>query len=165
MAMQTGEQSRFTDLLNEPVDHLLSPIKGYQDKPLISLSEAVKPIEKRFREIEDYVFVASENCKNPAGGLTQDESAAIYLYTMQFDNGPSLDHLLNQSLRAEEREELKSWFSFLKLFLTALYKLPSQRETVWRGIRDIDLSSKYKTGTKFVWWGVSSCTTNIEVIF
>ncbi|CAF4258006.1 unnamed protein product, partial [Rotaria sordida] len=78
--------------------------------------------------------------------------------------GPSLYLLLNQSLRSKNREELKPWFSFLKLFLTGLYKLQSKSGIVWRGVRGIDLSSKYKTGTKFTWWEVSSCTTYIEVL-
>jgi hypothetical protein len=83
---------------------------------------------------------------------------------MQFDGGPCLYSLLNKSLRGEDRDQLKPWFLFLKLFLTALYKLPSQNKTVWRGVKNIDLSEKYKTGTKFAWWGVSSCTTNIQVL-
>jgi hypothetical protein len=164
MAKQPSENSRFTDLIDEPVDHLLSPIKGYQDKPLVSLTEAIKPISAFFDEIEDNVYVALHNCQNPHDELDQQESASIHLYTMQFDGGPSLYHLLNQSLRAENREQLKPWFPFLKLFLTALHKLPSHSKTVWRGVRDVDLSSKYKTGTKFAWWGISSCTTNIEVL-
>ncbi|CAF1114206.1 unnamed protein product, partial [Rotaria sordida] len=163
-ALQSGDKSRFTDLDNEPVDHLLSPIKGYQDKPLVSLTEAIEPVAGFFNEIEDNVFVALHNCQNPADGLSQQESASIHLYTMQLDGGPSLYLLLNQSLRAENRQELTPWFSFLKLFLTALHKLPSQSGTVWRGIRDVDLSSKYKKGTKFAWWGVSSCTIDIEVL-
>ncbi len=164
MAMESCETSRFTDIFDEPVDHLLSPIGGYEDKPLLPLIETVKPISGLFYEIEAHVFVASHNCQNPADGLTQDESASIHLYTMQFHGGSSLYVLLNQSLRAENRDELKPWFLFLKLFLTALYKLPSQTKTVWRGVRNVNLSSKYKTGTKFAWWGVSSCTTHIEVL-
>ncbi|CAF4745777.1 unnamed protein product [Rotaria sp. Silwood1] len=164
MGMQFGSESRFTDLYNEPVDYLLSPIKGYQDKPLVSLPEAIEPVTEFFNEIEDNVFVALHNCQNPADGLAQQESASIHLYTMQFSGGPSLYLLLNRSLRAENREELKPWFSYLKLFLTALYKLSSQSGIVWRGIRDVDLSSKYKKGTKFAWWGVNSCTVDIEVL-
>ncbi len=124
MSIQSGERSRFTDLCDEPIDHLLSPIKGYQDQTLVTLNEAIQPISPFFNEIEDNVFVALHNCQNPADDLTQQESASIHLYTMQFDGGPSFYFLLNQSLRAENREELKPWFSFLKLFLTALYKLP-----------------------------------------
>jgi hypothetical protein len=152
MSILSGQNSRFTDLCDEPVDRLLSPIRGYEDKPLVSLAEAVKPISGFFDEIEDYVYVALHNCQNPPDELTQQESASIHLYTMQFHSGPSLYHSLNQSLRAENRDQLIPWFSFLKLFLTALHKLPSQTKTVWRGVRDIDLSSKYKTGTKFAWW-------------
>jgi hypothetical protein len=69
---------------------------------------------------------------------------------MLFQGESSLNILLNQSLRNENREQLKSWFYFLKLFLTALYKLPSQNERVWRRVKNIDLTSKYKKGTKFV---------------
>ncbi len=165
MALQSVEEdSRYTDLNDEPVDRLLSPIRGYEDKPLLPLTEAVKTISGFFNEIQDYVFVALHNCQNPVDDLTQQESASIHLYTMQFHGGPSLYSRLNQSLRAENRDELIPWFSFLKLFLTALHKLPSQSETIWRGVKNIDLSSKYKTGTKFAWWGISSCTTHIQVL-
>ena len=164
MAIVPDESSRFTDLCNEPVDRLLSPIKGYEDKSFLSLTETIKPISRFFKEIEDYVYVALHNCQNPADGLTQEESASIHLYTMQFHGGTSLYLLLNQSLRAEDRNQLKPWFSFLKLFLTALHKLPSKSGIVWRGVRRINLSSKYKTGTKFAWWGVSSCTTSIDIL-
>ncbi|CAF4912696.1 unnamed protein product [Rotaria sp. Silwood1] len=160
----SSDKSRFTDVYDEPVDRLLSPIKGYYEKPLVSLAEAIAPVLSFFNEIEDYIFVAMHNCQNPTEGLTQYESAAIHLYTMQFDSGPSLYQLLNESLRAENRGKLIPWFTFLKLFFTALYKLPSYNGIVWRGIRDVNLSSKYKADTKFVWWGVSSCTTHIEVL-
>jgi hypothetical protein len=83
----------------------------------------------------DTDLVGIHNCQHPTDDLTQQESAAIHLYTMQFDGGPSLYEILNQSLRAENRQELKPWFLFLKLFLTALYKLPSQNKTIWRGVR------------------------------
>ena len=63
MAMASNRTSRFTDLADEPVDHLLSPIKGYQDKPLVSLTEATQPIAAFFNELEDNVFVALHNCQ------------------------------------------------------------------------------------------------------
>jgi hypothetical protein len=166
MAMPSGSniQSRISDLSGEPVDRLLVPIRGYQDQPILSLNETIKPIVKFFNRIEDYVFIALHNSQNPPDGLNQQESAAIHLYTMQFSGGPSLYQILNQTLRDENREELKLWFPFLKLFITALYKLPSHSETVWRGVKGVDLSSKYEIGTKFVWWGVSSCNTNINTL-
>ncbi len=89
-------------------------------------------------EIEDYVFVALHDCQNPADRLTQEESAAIHLYTMQFQGGPSLYLLFNQSSRAE----LKPWFPFLKLFLTALYEWPSKIRNIWRGVKNFDWKFK-----------------------
>ncbi|CAF2998176.1 unnamed protein product [Rotaria sp. Silwood2] len=156
--------ARYTDVYDEPVTRVLAPIKGYQDLPLVSLEKALEPICHFFNGILENAWVAKENCQRPQEDLTQDESASIHLYTMQFDGGPSLFYVLNRTLRAENRQELKPWFSFLKLFLTALYKLPSRGSTVWRGVRDVDLSSKYPKGAKIVWWGVSSCTTNVEVL-
>ncbi|CAF1165651.1 unnamed protein product [Adineta steineri] len=158
------KKSRFTDVDDEPMHNLLVPIKGYQDKPLVSLVEAIQPVSAFFNEIEDNVQVALHNSQNPADGLTQQESASVHLYTMEFGSGESLYTLLNRSLRAEKREDLKPWFLYLKLFLTALHKLPSQSKRVWRGIKGVDLSSKYKTGTKFAWWGVSSCTTDMKLL-
>jgi hypothetical protein len=53
MGKQPGENSRFTDLIDEPVEHLLSPIRGYEDKPLLPLAETVKPISGVFDGIQD----------------------------------------------------------------------------------------------------------------
>jgi hypothetical protein len=156
--------SRYTDISDEPVTRLLSPIKGYEAVPLVPLEQAISSVSKFFDSIQDYVYIAKENCKYPADGLNQDESASIHLYTMQFAVDPSLHKILNTALRNENRETLKPWFPFLKLFLTALYKLPSCTRTVWRGLRDVDLSSKYPTGREFVWWGVSSCTLSVDIL-
>ena len=158
------QSSRYSDVSEEPVIRLLSPVKGYEAMPLVSLEEAIAPVSKFFDGIQDYVYVAKGNCKHPTDGLNQDESASIHLYTMQFDIDPSLYKILNAALRTENRDTLKPWFLFLKLFLTALYKLPSCAKTVWRGVHGVDLSSKYPTGRQVVWWGVSSCTSNIEIL-
>jgi hypothetical protein len=156
--------SRYTDFRDEPVSRLLAPISGYQDMPLVSLEKSIEPVANLFDEIDANVWVAKENSKNPADNLSEDESASIHLYTMQFGSDPSLYHALNEKLRCEDRHALKPWFSYLKLFLTALHKLPSRAQTVWRGVRDVDLSSKYPTGSKFAWWSVSSCTVSLEIL-
>jgi hypothetical protein len=161
---QQPRHFRYSDVSDEPMTRSLSPIKGYEAVSLVSLEEAVASVSKFFNGIQDYVYIAKENCKYPADGLNQDESASIHVYTMEFGIEPSLYKVFNAALRAENREALKPWFSFLKLFLTALYKLPSCATTVWRGVRDVDLSSKYPKGKKFVWWGVSSCTHNVDVL-
>ncbi|CAF1535742.1 unnamed protein product [Didymodactylos carnosus] len=68
--------SRYTDICDEPVEKLLSPISGHQYQPLVSLEKAVEPIDHLFNDLQDYVLVAKHNCRDPADGLTQDESAA-----------------------------------------------------------------------------------------
>ena len=141
--------SRYTDLEGEPVKRLLAPISGYQTEELVPLEKAVEKVAYLFEEIEGNVWVAKHNCSNPADGLSEDMSASIHLYTMQFGTEPSLYHELNKCLRAENRQALKPWFPFLKLFLTALYTLPSHARTVWRGVRGVDLRAKYPTGSKF----------------
>ncbi|CAF4302106.1 unnamed protein product, partial [Rotaria sordida] len=59
--MQFGNKSRFTDLENEPVDHLLPPIRGYQGQTLVSLVEAIQPVSSFFVEIKDNVMIALQN--------------------------------------------------------------------------------------------------------
>ncbi|CAF5139289.1 unnamed protein product, partial [Rotaria sp. Silwood1] len=67
--------------------------------------------------------------------------------------------------RNSKREALlPPWFRFLKLFLTALSKLPSTgHRIIYRGVK-LDLREHYKKGARIVWWGFSSCTTAVEVL-
>jgi hypothetical protein len=142
--------SRHTDLLGEPLTPLLTPITGYQYIPLVTLEESVKPIAHLFDKIEIKIFMTKRGMTNPADGLSKDESRSIHLYTMPSDSGLPLFQVLNKVLRDEDRQTLKPWFPFLKLFLTALGKLPSQQMIVWRGVRGVDLRSKYPVGNILV---------------
>ena len=164
MVKKISKISRFLDIPDEPITLPSPSIKEYENKPFVSLLEAIQSVASLFDGIEDYVDVALSNCQNPLDGLTQDESAAIHLYTIQMHTGPSLYQVLNQSLRAENRKELTPWFPYLRLFLTALEKLPSLEGNVWRGVREINISSKYTKGMQFHWRNVSSCTTDLKLL-
>jgi hypothetical protein len=120
---------------------MLRPIQGYAEKPLVTLEEACEPLQKYLSDLSRNVWIAKKNSRYPADGLTPDESAAIHLYTMEWKD--SLYIALNRHLREADRRSLLPWFLFLKLFLTALFKLPSVRGTVWRGVAD-DLNGEYK---------------------
>ncbi|CAF1308122.1 unnamed protein product [Didymodactylos carnosus] len=120
---------RFLDIVHEPLK-LLSPIKNYEKQPLVSLEEAVKPIEHLFDNMQTDVWVAKNNCNKPKDGLSINESAAIYLYSME-----SIYSELNAALRDKDRKRLIPFFSYLKLFLTALWKLESVKCVVWRGVK------------------------------
>ncbi|CAF1630559.1 unnamed protein product, partial [Didymodactylos carnosus] len=144
----------------------LLPIDGYQNMPLVSLEEAVKPVFELLKDdqLGHKIQLAKRQCSNPENNLTQDESASIRLYTMEATaTTNSLYYRLNDALRAVDRQKLKPWFCYLKLFLTALFKLPSVKGSVWRGVK-LNLSNLYKKKRTWTWWGISSCTDSKDVL-
>ncbi|CAF2763774.1 unnamed protein product [Rotaria sp. Silwood2] len=74
-----------------------------------------------------------------------------------------LYYVLNKILRTENRQKLKPWYSYLRLILNALQKLPPQKLTVWRGV-PLDLNQQYEIGKRYVWWAFSSCTRSLAVL-
>ena len=156
---------RVSDIGNVTEKRLL-PIDGYQSVPLVGLMEAMQPIKEKslFDRLNTKVFIAMENSKCPADNLTVDESAAIHLYTMDWlPEDTCLYFILNRTLRAENRRQLITWFPYMKLILTALWKIPSSPRTVWRGIK-ADISGQYQQGQTYTWWNFSSCADSLNVI-
>ncbi|CAF1335008.1 unnamed protein product [Rotaria sordida] len=143
--------TRLLDANEERLNTLL-PLRGYATKHLVSLKEAIVELRELLDDVESRVWTATNRCKNPADTLNQDESAAIVLYTIEWDpDHPSLYSVLNRTLRLEDRRQLIPWFSYLNLFLTGLFKLPSIRCTVRRGVCG-DLRSHYKQRDNVTWW-------------
>ena len=155
---------RFSDVAEEP-RRMLPPIHGFEDKPLVSLEEAVKPIVKHIKDIERHALVAKQYCKTPpADGLSADESASIRLYTMEWKpRNQCLYFVLNQTLRSENRSLLKDWFLYLRLIINALSKIPSISRIIFRGVK-LNLLQDYPTGQNIVWWAFSSCTNSMQVL-
>jgi hypothetical protein len=144
--------------------NVLLPIEGHEKMPLVTLEEAILPLVPILPDIRRKAHTAKQNCKNPADGLTSDQSAAIMLYTMEWEpHDQCLYFVLNKHLRTADRNKLKLWSLYLKLILTGLSRLPSIERTVYRGVK-LDLSSKHKEGDEFFWWGFSSCTTTINAL-
>jgi hypothetical protein len=152
------------DISDEPLT-TMTPIKGYEKLPLVSLEQAVQPLIPDIPEIEQMVDVAIRKCqKPPPDNLTEDQSAAIMLYTMEWEpKEDSVYQRLNKALRTEDRQALKPWFSYLKLLVTALSLLPANSRTVFRGIKSGE-GHRYKEGERVVWWGFSSCTSKQDVL-
>jgi hypothetical protein len=158
-------EHRSFDIAEEPLRMLL-PICGFEELALVPLEEAVAPLVSLLPKVQDHAWIAQQNCEEPANGLTQNESAAIMLYTMDWEpHRECLYVALNTTLRDKKRTEksLKPWFLYLKLALVGLAKLPSKRHFLYRGVK-LDLSKQYPVGKKIVWWGFSSCTTHVNVI-
>ena len=157
-------RGRFSDVAEEP-RRMLPPIQGYDDEPLVSLEEAVKPLVDDVPNVQRYALDAKNGCRNPpADGLSIDESSSIRLYTMEWKpNEKTLYSVLNKQLRTEDRADLKKWFRYLNLIITALSKIPSTSLLVYRGIK-LDLSREHPQGQSNIWWGFSSCTTSMKVV-
>ena len=141
-------------------------ILGYADEPLLPLVKACAPLTNIILNLSYYVELAlNETPEQPPDDLTIDESAAIRLYTMEWTKGQrSLYSMLNYTLKYDTRNNLRPYFKYLKLFLTALAKLPCvPQATIWRGVT-IDLRAQFSPGTSVIWWAFSSCTTSLPVL-
>jgi hypothetical protein len=152
---------RFSDLAEEPM-LAFAPIHGYEQMPLVTLEEAIEPLLSIVPDVKRMLCIIKENCQEIKDDLTMNESASIRLYSMEWEpREHSLNLILNRTLRDENREKLKPWFLYLKLFMKSLSKLPSIHCYVYRGIQ-MDLSTEYPQGKTFIWWGFSLCTQSIE---
>ncbi|CAF1439640.1 unnamed protein product [Adineta steineri] len=162
--IDSQQYTRISDIANEP-QKMFMPIEGYEEMPIVPLEEAVAPLISILPKIQTYTYVAKQRCESVSpNGLTQDESASVILYSMEWEpHEKCLYFALNAALRTEDRRKLKPWFSYLKLVLTALEKLPSTRCTVFRGV-NLNLANQYTEGKTFVWWGFSSCTASMRVL-
>jgi len=158
------QRIRFSDVETQPCRKLL-PIQGYAKMPLVSLEKSVEPLVSIVENVEKMVAWAKWKCAEiPADNLTVDQSSSIILYSMEWDSPEkSFYFILNSTLRDENRAKLRPWFSYLKLFITALSSLSPSNYIVFRGIK-VDMRSAYKTGQTIIWWGFSSCTRTIDVL-
>jgi hypothetical protein len=128
-------------------------IEGYDDMPVLSLKLSVENLQRKISKAAQNASIATERSSSSGNELTQNESAAIYYYTMDWKpNDQSLCARLNLALRSQDRSEVFPYFFYLKLFLSALWKLKSVKKTIWRGVK-ADLSGQYPIGRTFVWWG------------
>ncbi|CAF3529460.1 unnamed protein product [Rotaria socialis] len=153
--------NRFTDIESKPIQ--LPPVYGYLSHPLLPLEKALEPIASQINQLSRYKKIAINECHFPSEhGLTRDESAAVYLYTMEWGE-ESFYQVINRYLRAEDRSSLKPWFGYLKLFDTAIQKLPTVRKNLWRGVSK-DIAKNFKKGDEFSWWMISSCSTSLSII-
>jgi len=94
-----------------------------------------------------------------------NEIAAINLYTQTWEPlENSLYWIVNERLRAEDREKVKVFFPFLRLFLSGLEKLPKQNTTVWRGVKSDLKSDVFKKDKTLTFWSFSSCALDMDAL-
>ncbi|CAF1254258.1 unnamed protein product [Adineta steineri] len=154
-------ENRFVNsTLSELQEANRSPIFGYEDSLILTLEEAVEKLIPLVPNVLAYVMTAKKKYYRHSDLLLRDESAAIYLYTMP---SPDFYSSLNNTLRAENRHALKPWFAYLKLFITALKKLPSIKSVVWRGVYS-DVSSVFANNNIDIWWSVNSTSMDLKIV-
>ncbi|CAF0759997.1 unnamed protein product [Adineta ricciae] len=153
---------RFSDVWLEPL-RILPLIQNYEHLPIVPLDEAIQPIKLFVPELDRMVWIAKQHSQHMHGHLTLNESASILLYSMEWTPGEnSFYYSFNQILRSENRELLKPWLLYFKLLLISYFKLPEKSiSMVYRAV-NMDLSSKYHTGSTCIWWGFSPCTMSAE---
>jgi hypothetical protein len=164
-AVSMKQNQLHTTTIND-IDTDLGPIVGYAAEPLLPLAKACAPLIDIIHDLSVYVQMALDETPDvPPDGLTVDESAAIRLYTIEWKRPHrSLYSMLNHTLKKDNREHLRPYFKYMKLFLSALAKLPcAPQSTVWRGVTK-NASAEFPPGTQVTWWAFTSCTTELTVL-
>lgn len=123
---------------------------------LVCLESSVEPLQNIIPNLSLSVRVAKYKIEKPADGLTIDESATIQIY----GKAGSIHHqrlrvMLNRALITQDRHQIQPYLYYLKLLLTALWKLPSFQGTVWHEVR-IDVSNEYQKGKRGIWLEITS---------
>jgi hypothetical protein len=91
--------------------------------------------------------------------LSVDEREAIYPKPKE-----SIYYLMNQYLRNQDRRSLIPFLKYLKLLLSALYKLPPVKGKVCRGVKANMAELKSKEHEEITWNGFSSTTLNSKTL-
>jgi hypothetical protein len=135
----------------------------YMNYSLLPLERALMPVLTVVNRLDHYIKVAESCCHLPSRyNLTRDESAALYLYTREWGT-QNLHHVLNQALMSGDYSLIRPWFEFLKLFNTALGKLPSVKGRIWRAVH-VDIVHHFQQNEEITWWNVSSCSFSVVTI-
>jgi uracil DNA glycosylase len=144
----------------EEAQAVLPPVVGVLAARPVTFPDAVGPLASGVPGLEHYAKRSHQYAQQnvAAGGLTVDEVAAVYLYTTE----SSFYRRLNTALRDPDREQVKPYYGYLRLLLSALPKLNAYGGSLWRGVAS-DLRGQYPKGRTVTWWGVSSCTAKRSV--
>ncbi|CAF1276627.1 unnamed protein product [Rotaria sordida] len=139
-------------------------LRTFEDKPLVSLEEAVEPLKFVVEEVNNMIMNVKAICYSPANGLSIDESASIMLYTLDWTpKEKSFYFILNQTLRSQTAN-YQPWYPYLRLFTSSLGKLPPINNlTIYRGIK-ANVGNEYPVRKQFYCSTFLSCSSHINII-
>lgn len=141
---------------------VLPAITGVFDTPLMDFRSALAPVARLLTGIDQHVTQSHHFGKvrtdGAPGGLTADEAAALYLYTCE----SAFYRQVNATLRHPDRDQIVPYLPYLRLLFSAVSRLPARSQPLYRGVA-LDLRAQYPRGRTVIWWGVSSCTSQLGV--
>ena len=109
-------------------------IAGYEDEPVVSLEESLKPLDGKINQLSNQINEAKSQCYYPSEhNLTRDESAALYLYSRKGDSN-SVHSQIQRAWQSGDRTQMQPWLKFLKLVKSASDKLPGTKTAAWQGM-------------------------------
>lgn len=154
---------RLTDVVECATNN--NPISGLELVPMESLDSAIKYAQTLDPDLQQYRFEMNLHVALKAArdrirthphavandtmdvlGLSQEEIAAIHLYTQ---NTP-LYLILNSRMRDKNRHRLRPVMAYIKLLLSGLYKLPPVKALVYRGV-NLDLHAEFPYDYEPMW--------------
>lgn len=160
--------SRCSDVAAEK-GQFFSPIDLFS-QPLRTLEEACQELLPIVKNLNHYIGVSYMWVDSLKGnlpyGVSAEVAAAYNLYTREWDKrSDSFYFILNAKLRSENRIEIKPFLPYLRLMYEGQIHIPrSKIHSFWRGMPDSVNPELYEKGNKVVWWGFSSCTTDMKPI-
>jgi hypothetical protein len=158
--------SRFSDVAKEK-GQFFSPI-DLSRQPLVTLEEACADLLPLVHNLAHYIGVSYMWVDSLRGnlphGVSEEVAAAYNLYTREWERrSDSFYFILNEKLRSEDRHEIKPFLPYLRLMYEGQIHLPrSKIHSFWRGMQDSVNPNLYEKPNKLVWWGFSSCTTDMK---
>ncbi|MEJ8646412.1 ADP-ribosyltransferase domain-containing protein [Streptomyces sp. MS1.HAVA.3] len=151
---------RLTSVKDEGL--VLPAITGVFDTPLMDFQDAVAPVAETLSGLAGHIDRSREFGKRRADeistGLSADAIAALYLYTCE----SAFYREINAVLRSPDRTRVTPYLPYLRLLFSAVSGLPAHTQPLWRGV-SLDLRAQYPVGRTVTWWGVSSCTSELNV--
>ncbi|MET9699960.1 macro domain-containing protein [Streptomyces sp. NPDC006529] len=151
---------RLTSVKDEGL--VLPSITGVFATPLMDFQEALAPVAQVLPGLGGHLDRSRDFGKRrvdeTAAGLSADAIAALYLYTCE----SAFYREINAVLRSPDRTRVTPYLPYLRLLFSAVSGLPAHTQPLWRGV-SLDLRAQYPVGRTVTWWGVSSCTSELNV--
>ena len=138
-------------------------ISGYEKEPIVSLEQSLASLDSHLQFLPDQIKHAKASCRYPnPHGLTHDESAAVYLYSMHGDHKSVHEHL-ERAWKMNDGSQMKPWFRYLKLLRSALEKLPDAKGETWKGTtHDSNLANTLQSDSLPLYTCMRLCSTSMS---